>query len=274
MKTLTLTTLLFLALFSYAQSQPAGFTYQSVVRNAQGQPLADQAITMRLTVREGAAQGTSVYQEVHNAQSNSFGLVNLVVGEGTGSDNLENVSWGTNSHYLQVEVDPDGGNNYTDMGTSQLLSVPYARHAETASNVDDADADPTNELQNLSLSGNSLSISNGNAVNLPEVPDFEEDAMAKAWVNFPIFGQPNLAFDAYNITSTSVVTTGVRVVSFPSGLFATATNPAFVCQIRNDLAPGFCTVVSGASPSQATVRTFNASGNPEDKEFSLVVFGK
>lgn len=274
MKTLTLTTFFFLALFSYALSQPAGFTYQSIVRTAQGQPLTDQDITMRLTVREGSAQGTAVYQEVHNAQSNGFGLVNLVVGDGTSSDDLTDVSWGSSSHYLQVEVDPEGGSSYTDMGTSQLLSVPYARHAETASNVDDADADPTNELQNLSLSGNSLSISNGNSVTLPEVPDFEEDAVAKAWVNFPIFGTPNLNFDAYNITNTSVTTTGVRVVSFPPGLFSVGTNPTFVCQIRNDLAPGFCTVISGASPSQATVRTFNADGTPADKEFSLVVFGK
>jgi len=50
------------------------------------------------------------------------------------------------------------------MGTSQLLSVPYALYAEKTGNVNDADADSTNELQTLSVIGNDLTISSGNTV--------------------------------------------------------------------------------------------------------------
>lgn len=272
MKTLTFTTLFLLAILCHAQSQPAGFNYQSIVRDAQGQALVDQDISMRLTVRTGSADGPSVYQETHSLQSNAFGLVNLVVGDGMGGNDIGQVDWAANSHYLQVEVDPQGGNNYTDMGTSQLLSVPYARHAETATNVDDADADPTNELQNLSLNGNTLSISDGNSVSLPPVPDIDEDAVAKAWVNFPIFGNPNLNFDAHNVSNTGTPNTGVRTVTLSPGVLSPGGNVAAVCQLRNDLAPGFCVVTGNASA--LTVRTYNTSGTLTDKEFSLVVFGK
>ena len=51
------------------------------------------------------------------------------------------------------------------MGTQQMMSVPYALYAEKAGNAgDDQDQDPTNELQTLSLSGDTLSLSNGGEV--------------------------------------------------------------------------------------------------------------
>jgi hypothetical protein len=271
MKTIFSIILFAVVLSNWCVAQPDLFNYQTVVRNAQGQPVTDQNVAFRMSVREGATNGTVVYQETHSTTTNEFGLANLRIGDGSGSGNLANVDWADASHYLQVEVDLTGGTNYQNVGTSQLLSVPYAIHAKSADDVDDADADPTNELQNLSISGNSLSISQGNSVSLP-LPQPEQ--LAKAWVNFPIVGTPNLAFDAYNVTSTSVTSTGIRVVSFPPGLFSVATNPAMVCQVRNDLAPGFCVVTSSASPSQVTVRTYNTNGTLADKEFSLIVFGK
>ncbi|MDP5169484.1 MAG: hypothetical protein NWR72_04515 [Bacteroidia bacterium] len=256
------------------QAQPDLFNYQTVVRTPQGQIISDQSVSFRFSIREGSETGSVVYQETHNTQTNEFGLVSLRIGSGVSGGSLASVNWGANTHYLQVELDPAGATNYQDLGTSQLLSVPYAVHAQSAENVDDADADPTNELQNLTLNGNSLSISQGNSITLPGGNTPDSKSIAKAWVNFPITGTPNLNFDAYNVSSTSVTSTGVRVVSFPPGLFSVATNPAMVCQIRNDLAPGFCVVTSGAAPSQVTVRTYNASGVLTDKEFSLIVFGR
>ena len=63
-------------------------------------------------------------------------------------------------------MDENGGSNYQLMETSKLWTVPYAMHAHTVDNSDDADANPENELQTLSLNGNTLSISNGNSVQL------------------------------------------------------------------------------------------------------------
>lgn len=272
MKTIVSILVFAVAFVQFGVAQPDSFNYQTVVRNGDGIPLTDQDVSFRMSVRESSANGTIVYQETHSVTTNEHGLVNFRIGDGTGPDNLADVSWGSNSYYLQVEIDPNGGSSYDNMGTTQLVSVPYAIHAKSADDVDDADADPTNELQNLSLNGSTLSISNGNSVNLPEGGDVDEDAIAKAWVNFPIFGTPNLTFDAYNVSSTSVTTTGVRQVNLVPGLFSPGTTPSMVCTIRNDIAPGFCSVVS--SGGSITVRTYNSSGNAADKEFSLVVFGK
>ncbi len=253
-------------------AQPDLINYQSVVRNAQGEIIPNQNVAFRFSIREASANGTVVYEETHTATTSDQGLVNLRIGAGTSSQNFSTIDWGSNDYFLQVEFDPAGSSNYTEMGTSQLVSVPFAMHARTAAEVDDADADPTNELQDLSINGQTLSISGGNSVSLPGGGD--ESATAKAWVNFPIVGTPNLTFDAYNVTNTSVSGTGIRVINLQPGLFSTpANNPACTCTINNDLAPGFCTVIFGSSPSQVTVRTYNSSGVLADKEFSLVIFG-
>jgi hypothetical protein len=73
----------------------------------------------------------SFFKESHSLTSNAFGLINTVIGTGNsiGSMNLTNVNWANGDKFLQVEIDVTGGSNYTDMGTSQLMSVPYALFA-------------------------------------------------------------------------------------------------------------------------------------------------
>src|SRR4051812_43065798 len=72
----------FLSTFSLAQA-PQAFKYQSIVRNAAGNPLANAAISVRATVHDSSATGTSVYQETHFITTNQFGLINLEIGNGT-----------------------------------------------------------------------------------------------------------------------------------------------------------------------------------------------
>ena len=62
-----ITLLALLSLFTislYAQA-PQAFKYQSIIRNKQGNPMANQALSIKATVHEGAANGTIVYQEEH-----------------------------------------------------------------------------------------------------------------------------------------------------------------------------------------------------------------
>lgn len=275
MKTIkfTITALiLMIGMTTFAQA-PEGLNYQAVVRNSSGQAIANQNVSYRFNILEGSATGTEVYSETHAVSTDDRGLVNMVIGEGSTSDNFSNIDWAGDSHYLEVEVDENGGSNYTGLGTSQLMSVPYALHAKTADNVDDADADASNELQDLSLSGNTLSISSGNSVTLPS-SSVDNDAIAKAWVHVPVTGNPNLTFDGFGVTNVSHTATGVYVISFAPGTFGIATNPAMVATLANDLAPGFAIPTYGSSPSQVTVRTYNSSGTLTNKEFNLVVFGK
>ncbi len=132
---------------------PNQFKYQAVLRNADGTIMANEAVTVDISVLQSSASGTSVFNETHNVTTTAQGLINLNIGS---IEDLSVIDWTTNTYFIQINV------NGTTMGTSQLLSVPYAMTAKTVENdqVNDADADPNNEIQNLSLNGNSLSLTN------------------------------------------------------------------------------------------------------------------
>ena len=108
---------------------PEKFTYQSVIKNSSGYLLKNQEIGLRISILFNSSNGMSVYSEEHTVESNSNGLVTLIIGEGVTSDIFNDIDWGSGEYYLKVEVDPDGGINYTMNQTSQLLSVPYALYA-------------------------------------------------------------------------------------------------------------------------------------------------
>lgn len=169
MKHILLSFFLLLGFSMSVQAQaPQSFQYQAIARASNNLPIVSQAIGVRISVISGSPTGAILYVETHAPSTNQFGLFTLEIGQGTVSNGTFNaINWGANGHYIKVEMDETGGSAYQDMGTVQLLSVPYALHAASVDNADDADADPNNELQTLSISGNSLSISNGNTLTLP-----------------------------------------------------------------------------------------------------------
>ena len=147
---------------------PLAFNYQGMALDPMGNKMSNQSLKVRLSLLEGSATGQVVFSEHHTVNTSPQGIFSLKIGEGNVlSGKFADASWGSNTYFLKVEGDFDGNENFIELGISQLVSVPYALHAETVSDKDDADADPNNELQSLSINGNVLSISNGNSVNLP-----------------------------------------------------------------------------------------------------------
>lgn len=124
--------LLLLPAVSFAQA-PDLFRYQSVARNNQGTEIQNANISVRFSIREGASTGTILYQEVHDAVTNEFGLFSLDVGGGTViTGTMGGIDWSSDLKYLQVEADFLGGTNYSNFGITQLLSVPYALYAASS----------------------------------------------------------------------------------------------------------------------------------------------
>lgn len=124
--TLTFLTTLIVSTSIFAQA-PQAFKYQAVVRNAVGEVLVNQLLEIRISIHDATAGGTIVYQETFSKTTNQFGLVNLEIGNGDATiGTFAIIDWGNNSKFLEFEFDLDGGSNYISMGTSQLLSVPYA----------------------------------------------------------------------------------------------------------------------------------------------------
>lgn len=143
-----LTAIIILPRQSNAQT-PEKMKYQAVARDNAGNVLSNQLISFQISILQGSSVGTSVYSETHSVSSNDFGLANLNIGNGTiVSGDFSTIDWSTDQYFLQVEMDETGGSSYQLMGTSQLLSVPYALHAKTADsaingshNISDTDGD-------------------------------------------------------------------------------------------------------------------------------------
>ena len=168
---------------------PQAFKYQAVVRDASNTILTDQAVGFQLVIQQGSIGGTAVYTETFTPTSNSYGIINIEIGTGTTADDFSTIDWANDSYFLETAIDVSGGSSYVVMGASQFLSVPYALHAKTADNaitdnVDDADADPTNELQNWSnLPGIPADFSDGT----DDVDDADNDPTNELqnWSNLP-----------------------------------------------------------------------------------------
>jgi len=178
---------LFCSAIVYAQVVPQGINYQAVALDQQGQPIPgvdivgrpidDAEIGVRISILEASPTGNVLYQEEHEVLTDQYGMFNLTIGQGlqVSADAFNTINW-QGDKFLQVELSIENDGEFTLSAVQQLMSVPYAFLADRALNVDDADADPTNELQTLSISGDSLSISNGNTIRLPISNDFDTDS--------------------------------------------------------------------------------------------------
>jgi hypothetical protein len=136
MKTITQFIIALLSLVSIytAQAQvPQQMNYQAVARDASGNELINQNVKIRLSVLDGGPASASVFSETHALTTNAFGLFTAPIGSGiVVSGSFGAVNWSTGSKFLKVEIDPTGGNSFTDLGASELLSVPYALYAAAA----------------------------------------------------------------------------------------------------------------------------------------------
>ncbi len=131
---LSLVAIATITLCSYGQA-PEGFKYQAVVRDAGNTILNNQAVGLRMTIQQGSIGGTTVYSETFSPTTNAYGLVNLEIGNGTVViGTFANIDWSAGPYFMETAVDVTGGTNYFVMGTSQLMSVPYALYAKNSGN--------------------------------------------------------------------------------------------------------------------------------------------
>ena len=165
MKNIRVIALLILSLNAFGQS-PAGMNYQAVVRDANDDLVVNQQISIRISIIKDNLFGASVYVETHSPTTNSNGLFSLHIGDGTVSyGSFSNIAWGSNTFFLKTEVDIAGGTSYLPLGTSEFMSVPYSFYSDSTGNVNDADADPSNELnQAIGLTGTILSLTDAGGV--------------------------------------------------------------------------------------------------------------
>jgi uncharacterized protein (TIGR02145 family) len=127
------------------------------MRNADGTLMASSAVNLTFMIHDGTATGNVVFQESHALTSNAQGLVSCVVGNGVVSQgNFANINWGNGAKFLHVMM------GTTDLGTQQMLSVPYALYSASSDYA-------ANGFSNVSSTGDTLYMSNGSFIIVPGI---------------------------------------------------------------------------------------------------------
>ncbi len=110
---------------------PQGINYQAVLRDPSGNSVTNQTVNVRISILAGLPP--AVYTETHTLATNDYGLVNMVIGQGTPQSGVfADIDWANGPYSVQLEADITGGTNYVTYGVQQLMSVPYALYAETS----------------------------------------------------------------------------------------------------------------------------------------------
>jgi hypothetical protein len=201
MKGLLLSLVVILFALQLSAQAPRGINYQGVARDSEGKAIASKKITVRISVLKNTADGDTEYKETHEVTTNAFGLFTLVIGQGnanTGS--FDFISWAVGSKWLQLELDPNGGNSFQLIGSQQLMSVPYALYAQYSgngltagqgiaitngaiNNTGDGDNSPTNEIQNIRQVFTQSNDAGGLKLTNLGAPTTNSDAATKLYVD-------------------------------------------------------------------------------------------
>ena len=87
-------------------------------------------------------------------------MVSLTIGGGTNATGkIGDINWSAGSYFLKTETDPTGGGNYNIVGTTQLISVPYAMHSNTSSNLNTPTPGLPGQVLTVAKDGNPIWVS-------------------------------------------------------------------------------------------------------------------
>jgi hypothetical protein len=165
-----------IALLTQLQAQaPQGFNYQATVRNSSGDLIVNTNVYFKFNIMQGSQTSVPVYSETHYAPTDDLGQITLVIGQGTATEGVfSELDWSLGSYYLGIELDT--GSGYVAMGTTQLLSVPYALYAENSGNS----TPTTPNLETVLAENNSA---NNQQIKDLQDPTDAQDAVTLAYVS-------------------------------------------------------------------------------------------
>lgn len=146
MKKILLLLSLLMSVMTFAQNK--GITYQAVIYSANGEsvpgvkntsaPLANQSICLQFNIVDDLSQ--TEYQEKIAVTTDEFGMVNLVIGNGTQTggyaSSFDGIVWTNSKKSLKVSLDQSGScYNFYEISNQLLTYVPFSLSANSATNV-------------------------------------------------------------------------------------------------------------------------------------------
>lgn len=155
MKKIIISTFLIFAIKMSMAQTPNLINYQAVALNSAGSPIANASIKVRVKIHNGTSTGTVIYVEERSVNTDANGLFNFQIdgpGKIIGAGAIGTLDWVNGAKFLQIEIDPTNGSSFIDMGTQELVTVPFAKVADkfilpfsgTASNLKSFEISNTN----------------------------------------------------------------------------------------------------------------------------------
>lgn len=221
------TVLFTVSLFAQA---PQKMSYQAVIRDGSSNLVKSLPVGMRISILQGSVSGTVVYTETQTPSTNANGLVSIEIGGGTGFNTID---WSNSPYFIKTETDPTGGTSYSIIGTSQLLSVPYALYAKTVASYPETDP----------IFGG-WNKSSGISITASQVSDFQTNVTNNAAVSL------NTAKET-NATHTGDVT-GSGVLTIANKVTMTGTAPVLITGSPTVIAAGAVDISIAAATSSTS----------------------
>ncbi|MFT4982285.1 MAG: hypothetical protein ACI9UR_002155 [Bacteroidia bacterium] len=217
----------------YAQA-PEMFNYQGVARNADGKVLSNQEISLRIGILSAVNMDRAVYAEEHATKTNNLGLFSIQIGNGEALEGeMIKVDWESSAHYVAIQLDADNSGNFLEMGTSQLLSVPYALYAKRSGTEQNTSADANRSDPNdWTINGNTGTDDATNFVGTTDAQDLVFKTNSREAARFDTLGNLQLnggralkigAFNALNMRGVR----NIHIGEYAGGL-STGKENAFI----------------------------------------------
>ena len=107
--------------------QSQGFNFQGIARGDNFESLNDQPIALRITVLDNS--NGIVYSERHVTFTSKIGVFNVTIGKGENpTSDFATIDWSQELE-LRTDIDPNGGSDYTTIGTAPINAVPVALYS-------------------------------------------------------------------------------------------------------------------------------------------------
>ncbi|WP_375238154.1 hypothetical protein [Aurantibacter sp.] len=221
------------SVISFAQA-PEGFNYQAVARDASGDIIANTIVGVEFQLHKTTISGSVIYTETHSPTTNTYGVFNLIVGQGASTDTFNTIDWATDLYFIETSIDVSNGSTYVSIGTTQLLSVPYALNAKTADNVFSGNYNDLTNLPNIPTNSTYSvgDFAHGGVVFWVDSSGQHGLVCAITDQSSQISSYGNRDFDApyQEFVTGDGIYGGKMATSFITSYYHTGTHPAKICQ--------------------------------------------
>ena len=205
-KIFTLLAVIILMAQVWAQS-PQKMSYQAVIRDGSNKVVTSQ-VGMKISILQGAANGTVVFEETQTITPNLNGLISVEIGAGTPlTGTIAAIDWSAGPYYIKTETDPLGGTSYTIEGATQILSVPYALYAKTAETTGSGTGSLMHYIGELYGGGIIVSVWKKDGVEHGLIASLTDLSIGTIWSNISLESGANSAIDGVSNTNKMMLQT-------------------------------------------------------------------